>query len=407
MWVQRWLAFFGRVLVLSSPAAVLQVTAVTNKANSRWGRGAMLDMAQVAPNATGPKLFFLFMVRDKLPSEKVWLRFFGSAARGTEYEALVHCTDETGCRQNIQNQTAFRIVPTVASKWCVDLVSPMNALLSYAAHRGTPGRLQAGHPHDKFIFVSDTTVPVKPFRHVQHVLGVSDGANSTFCIRPWWTWAWHDATDVAVKHDQWLVLSREHVNKALAPKEAPREMLRLLTPLHWANVEWLARGLYNINRMILQRLMSSKYAAWLVGAPHPSGCVDEYWHFATVFGYFDREKGVDGIDVPGLSGGRITMDEVTAQRTQGRCDTYVRFPQDDQFPELTEALQESKDTIWERSKTFKHPGRFDQLSPASLGLLRNSSFLFARKVDADTTFSGGMALDEAFDTFVFSPSPQP
>lgn len=412
MSLRRWFPFFRHLVVLSSSCALLpsHVTAITKWTAGQAGWRAAVDRTleslETTETAGAPKLFFLFMARDKLPNERVWARFFSRASRGTDYEVLVHCTDETACKQSIQDLHTFRVIPRIPSKWCEDLVSPMNALLVHALSLGRHGQgfgeREALSPHDKFIFVSDTTVPVKKFESVQQQLGNADGANSSFCIRPWWTWAWHNATDVAVKHDQWLVLSRAHVGRALLSKEGPRVMHRHLTPLHWANVEWLARGLWNINRMVLQRIMSSRFAGWIVTAPFPSGCIDEYWHFASVFGYLDRTLGTTGVSIPGLSSGRLTMDENTSRRTQGRCDTYVRFNHDDQFPELTEELEQAADTIWETAKTFKHPGRFERLSQDSLSVLRNSPFLFARKVDSETSFAGDMALHDAFDSFIFS-----
>mmetsp|Transcript_23344 Transcript_23344/g.66493 ORF Transcript_23344/g.66493 Transcript_23344/m.66493 type:complete len:431 (-) Transcript_23344:78-1370(-) len=401
--LRRWLACARHLAALSFAAVLLpwHATAISRRA-AGWAARQAVAVDRAPAGALRPKLFFLFMARDALPNEQVWTRFFAAASAGTEYEVLVHCTNEARCRKTIQDQTKFQLIPTSPSKWCTDLVSPMNALLQHALSSDGPGLSKAGHAYDKFIFLSDTTVPVKPFRHVQQMLGYGDGSNSSFCIRPWWTWAWHDATDVAVKHDQWFILSREHVLKALAAKEGPQLMHRQLTPLHWASVEWLARGLYNFNTRILKRILSARFSGWIVTAPFASGCIDEYWHFASVFGFVDRDRGSLGVDVPGLSSGRLVMDESTAKQTQGRCDTYVRFDRIDVFPEFTEALEEAADTIWEQSKSFKHPGRFEQLSEDSLHILRDSPFLFTRKVDSETNFAGGMTLPDAFDTFVFS-----
>jgi hypothetical protein len=154
-----------------------------------------------------PKLFFLFMVRDSLPHAKIWARFLANAREGIDYEALVHCVEKQSCMQSIKPLFSFDIIETADSEYCKDLVSPMNALLASALGRGEKNK------DDKFVFLSESTVPVKPFANVQFELTIERATTSDFCITPKSEWAHNN-----VKHHQWIVLHRSHALKAVSVK---------------------------------------------------------------------------------------------------------------------------------------------------------------------------------------------
>lgn len=353
------------------------------------------------------KLFFLFLARDSLPNKETWMKFFAPAKQGVEYEALVHCTEESACQQSLGGQGQFKVISSSPSKWCTDLVTPMNALIEAAMK-------VEGNAHDKFIFLSETTVPIKSFQNVQHQLLVEDGMGSSFCIHPWRSWAWHEGSDVAVKHDQWIVLNREHAQRSLGfVDEVPSTFLRTLTPLVWGppiwgKAEWLPRWMYLLSHDFSLRLLGSIYlsvlhiAAW-IGPPYVGGCTDEFWHFAAAFDYIDRQAGKSGLGVSGLTGSlQLVMNDLTANTTQGRCHTYTHFRSDsDHFESFTELLSRTPGTKLATAHDKKHPTHFEQLSENSMAAFRNSNFLFARKVDDQTSFDGPLKLAEAFDHYIF------
>merc|ERR1719262_409136 len=68
-------------------------------------------------------------------------------------------------------------------------------------------------PNDKFVFLSETTLPVKPFAFIYQSLTVDQ--NSDFCIATTDQWARLASKNIGesavlVKHSQWTVLSRYH-----------------------------------------------------------------------------------------------------------------------------------------------------------------------------------------------------
>jgi len=350
------------------------------------------------------KLFFLFLARDSLPNNETWIKFFASGKQGVDYDAFVHCTNETACRKSLGGQGPFTVISSSPSTWCADLITPMNALVEAAVTS------EGGSPRDKFIFVSETTVPIKSLQHVQHQLLVEDGIGSSFCIHPWPRWAWHEAADVAVKHDQWIVLSRKHAQQSLdfAADERPLTFLRTLTPLVWFKVEWLSRGMYLLSKDYTLRLLGSIYMSVLhlvalVGPPNVAGCTDEFWHFAAAFDYVDRTSATSGLQISGLSGTpQLVMNELTSNTTQGSCYTYTHFrPDQDHFTVFTELLQRTPGTKMGSAESVKHPTRFEQLSEQSMAAFLQSPFLFARKVDDHTSFDGPLKLAEAFDRYIY------
>jgi len=335
------------------------------------------------------------------------MKFFAPSKQSVDYEVFVHCTDVSACQKSLGDHGQFTVISNSPSKWCVDLVTPMNALIEAAVN--SPG----GNPHDKFIFLSETTVPVKPFQHVQHQLLVEDGIGSSFCIHPWPRWAWHEAADVAVKHDQWIVLSRKHAQQSLdfAAAQRPLTFLGTLTPLVWGKVEWLSRGMYLLSNNYRMRLLGSIYVGILrlfaiIGPPYVGGCTDEFWHFAAVFDYFDRNLGTSGLHRSGLSGTpHLVMNELTSNTPQGRCYTYTHFrPDQDHFAAFTEILQQTPGTKLVSADDNKHPTRFEQLSEQSMAAFLQSPFLFARKIDDHTSFDGPLNLPEALDRYIYNGS---
>merc|ERR1719387_663831 len=99
---------------------------------------------------------------DKVSNLDVWRSFFASAP-WEQYRAYVHCKLPS-CVNQVSG-TPLVVVPTVPSYYCTDLVSPMNQLVKVALSDGD------GLPNeaDKFAFVSDSTLPAKPFAYIYNV----------------------------------------------------------------------------------------------------------------------------------------------------------------------------------------------------------------------------------------------
>lgn len=331
-----------------------------------------------APALQRPQLIFLFLVYDKINNEEIWDRFFAPAIHGTDYIALVHCKSVEYCRQNIKSPHRYEIIPPVETKYCTDLVSGMNALLQAGVSKaGRPPRAD-----DKFIFISDSTVPVKPFSFVQNRL-LSTGTNSNFCIFPRNEWAEIQepasqglvpSVRAAVKHHQWMILSRAHAGQVLKRSHEYRDLMYQ----------------FQINTGVRN-----------------AGCLDEYWTFAILFGTIAQATNPQQIQMTGLNGLPLST---TDYEIQGQCDTFVQWvPRAigtaNNMTRL--ALQLTQDSgVDLTAASEKRPATFHRFSRNAVVQMRDSWFLFARKVDDGATFAGCDRLVDVFDKLIFSTPPQ-
>lgn len=337
--------------------------------------GGMVPTEASPAVAPRPMLFFLFLVYVKINNEDVWNRFFYTARRGIDYRAFVHCKDEAECRKNIREIDRYEIIPSVETQYCFDLVSGMNELLRAAVQE------QARHANDKFVFVSDSTVPLKPFSYIQNRLTVEDGQTSNFCIFPRNEWAEvadpaaqaQGSMKVGVKHHQWMVLNRQHAQISI---NRTGELMNLM------QVFQLNMGYRN------------------------TGCLDEFWHFATLYAWLHLGQQAATVNFMNLGGGPLRTD---VYEIQGRCDTFVFWPPraagtNNNITNLAHLLGNDPGTELV-PPTEKRPSSISRLSRQALTHMRNSPFLFARKLDDAATFSGCHTLPEAFDGLVFADRP--
>lgn len=349
-------------------------------------------VARATAGAEKQKLFFLFMADDHLPNEELWETFLKPAAHGIDYEVLVHCENENSCRRNITRKKLYKLIPTVPSEWCNNLVGPMDALLASALEEG------AGHNGDKFVFISDTTVPVKSFCEVRRRLINEGGERSNFCITAQDSWSWYKKSNVAIKHHQWVVLSRRDAATIVEKRQHGRDLLDDIAPLHWLGTTGIVPVIHAAEVMFHAPRLPK---AW--------GCLDEYLYFALIHGYPDAETWRNGssIPLPSLAGGQLLLRSPGSDDLQGQCDTYASFRQDgSNFTDLNYIFDADPGTKVARVERGLfgplHPVRFEQLSKVSLGALHESGFLFARKVDTrTTTFDGSETLLEAFEKHAF------
>lgn len=330
-----------------------------------------------------PRLFFLFMVYAKINNEEIWDRFFDAGVQGVDYTALVHCKSESGCRKNIRSQTRFQIIKSVETTYCFDLVSGMNALLKAAL--ATPGRQDK--MSDKFIFISDSTLPVKPFSVVKHRLtSVVDSSASNFCIFPRNEWAevssaspnhrgLIQSVQAAVKHHQWIILSRSHATKILE------------------------------NAAINSRQLAREFEVLTGG--RAMGCLDEFWYFAKLFGTVDVLHKDTVMNLQGLAGGPL---QKSNYEIQGQCDTFVMWmPRASGITNnITGLMQDLQSDIGVDMTPADNnrPGKIHRFSKQSLMKFRASWFLFARKVDEGAKMTGCRRLVDVFDKLVFKTPPE-
>mmetsp|Transcript_71657 Transcript_71657/g.131209 ORF Transcript_71657/g.131209 Transcript_71657/m.131209 type:complete len:397 (-) Transcript_71657:39-1229(-) len=338
-----------------------------------------------------PKIFFLFLANDGLPNEEIWLRFLAPAKHGVDYEAFLHCQNEVACRKNVSSQELFHIVPTVPSKWCEDLVSPMDALLQAALSTSS-----ASTDVDSFTFVSDTTVPVKPFQTIWQRMTLDRANGSSFCISPRHWWGVSDLNrSIVVKHQQWLTLSRAHANRVVANRDKMRNLVQVTSPEDFILGDYLTPYYQKTLGKFLPRARLN-------------GCLDEYLYFALVYGFVDNQSAValPGSSAAGFTGNPLNITEAGAQEYQGQCDTLSFFGYGSDFKQVAGELEADGLTQLELSWSEKHPASFQTLSNTSLKVLRRSKFLFARKIDSRATrFTGRAAqflsLPDAFEQLVF------
>jgi len=366
------------------------------------------------------------MATEALTNIKIWNRFFSDATPGVDFEAYVHCENRKACAHNIADDDLrrnFHMIDTVPSEWCSDLVTPMNALLAAALHKN--GSMHAaGNDNDKFIFISDTTVPLKSFEFVRHKLTVKDGRKSNFCVQEWPKWALYESKYVVAKHSQWMILSRAHALNAIdmAERFTPKQMMRQMVPLQWAGSQWVAPIFWEVRKSVAILTHSPVLdGALTLVVPAVRGCADEFWHLAATIGALnpkslsadtvDQEASQSGL-FDDLTGGPLTMQEEYSQHLQGQCDTFAlvdSMEASELEPTNSELILKGNGTSFGGQSGFLglrphiHAGKFIRVSGESLHALGSSDYLFARKMDNTTKFVGDMNLIDAFDSIIFNP----
>lgn len=317
-----------------------------------------------------PRVYFLFLAVDKISNLDVWSSFFDSAD-SEKYRAFVHCKE----KQCVQQMAGSPIVPvpTVASYYCTDLVSPMNQLLSYALSTD----LGPTNALDKFAFISDSALPAKPFSEIYRTLGQRDG--SDFCVFPPGEWADLPNADgggleVAVKVHQWITLSRAHAERA--------------SDMWQKGVMHNFMSYFKMNQLGWNNMLDNNFADnrnW--------GCLDEFWYVTALYGTLKKvhAEGDQSIELPEFTGSPLRIDQRAGW--QGKCDTFViwaKYMNSLGRNEQQNLMLSLDPPSVPHGGNWARPGWWDTISTKGIQAIRNSDFLFVRKfIDKPALHDGG------------------
>lgn len=303
-----------------------------------------------------PRIYFLFMAVDKISNLNVWTNFF-AAAPATQYRAYIHCKLPQ-CNVQVQG-SVLQAVATVPSYYCTDLVSPMNQLLHYALS-DEPGQT---NPSDKFVYISDSSLPAKPFSQMYSTLALRGG--SDFCAFPSNEWADVPGThglEMAVKVHQWITLTRPHAERALSL--------------------WSAGKLHNFMSKFQMNYNSYVWSNNTYGDNRNFGCLDEFWHMAALYGTLSHVDATRDavVNLESFTNGPLYVSPSAGW--QGACDTfvvwakYLHTPGNNPFERLHSALDP---VSVPHGGNSQRPGWWDTISSYGIHAIRNSEFLFVRK----------------------------
>jgi len=285
--------------------------------------------------------YFLFMIDDSIQTEDVWAFFFQTVPVEYNYKVLVHCS-----RNCTFNHTIFteNVIPQVSSKWCQDLVSPVNQLLLTALNDCE--QHHRCHRKTKLILVAKDEIPVKPARHVFYKL--LELEETTFCYWPLRFWAHRKEKGVKTvfpKTHYWYIFTLNDAETIVAKWKSSNFSIE-----PYFNRDYLVRG---------KRF----------------GCIDEYWFYAILF----------NSSFPSTVNKRLTNIE------QGVCLTYIPW-----LDHIREGSPFSLITVL-KSRLSRNKGGtyfFDEVSEDTFRDLYSTGFLFARKFHENTVFktSNGTSL---------------
>lgn len=334
-------------------AVVLRGRLQSSAGEATAGLYANTTAATATSQRRAPRIYFLFMAVDKVSNLDIWKAFFAEAP-SDQFQAYVHCKLYS-CIEATAN-SPLQPVPVTAHSYCTDLVSPMIQLINAALGDvyGSPNEL------DKFTFLSDSTLPLKPFPIVYNTL--SQRAGSDFCVFPAAEWAdvmiWDGSLDLAPKYHQWISLVRHHALDA---------------DQKWSSYHshnFMAE--FGLNTQGYNQQVNNTF-----GDSRNFGCLDEFWFMAALFGKLHRsDHGEQSVNFQSFTGSPVQISGYAGW--QGQCDTFVLWPHQNNGP--FRALYAALDgPSVPHSGDRSRPGWWDKLSTNGMSTLRNSSFLFARK----------------------------
>jgi hypothetical protein len=361
----------------SRNSSALKAASVTN---SSVAKSVQLSNSSASSGAANrpPRIYFLFMAVDKVSNLKVWADFF-SQAPASQYRAFVHCKLPQ-CNQFVAG-SVLTAVPTVPSYYCTDLVSPMNQLVAYALN-DEPGTT---NPADKFAFISDSTLPAKPFSQIYSTLAMRTG--SDFCAFPSNEWAdvpGVGGLEMAVKVHQWITLNRQHAERA--------------------SIMWAKGKLHDFMSKFHMNYQAYVWTNNSYADNRNFGCLDEFWHMASLYGTLSHVDAARDavVSLPLFTNAPLRVS--ASAGWQGACDTfvvwakYLHTPGNNPFQKLHSSLDAASIPHGGNSQ---RPGWWDTISQHGIRALRNSDFLFIRKFIDNPRLAEGGDFNAAYSKIVF------
>jgi len=314
------------------------------------------------------------MVHDTVANGVVWQRFFAKAQAGSYYN-WVHCSagcNKTDFQRNLPN---VYFVPPVSTQYCLDLVTPYVQLLRYALG----SRTQSESTHEKFVLVSESTLPVKPYPVILETLMADDLSDFAIVESEYWPFSkFTPKYTLLVKADQWTVLNRRHAFKLVSKWEPGQSPSMRSIQVAEDNGSCLYR--------------------WQFIPPLLKGsCTDEEAVYQTICGALEVSFR-HGTVLKRCEG---TLDVMYPSFVpQGRHRTFVMWDEFDEYDKhpmdpVKLALKGDANSVIS-SSVASHPASFQQLSAEALATLRASKYLFARK------FEEGACAPEDIDILVAS-----
>lgn len=370
-WVSTFLALSSPVFSISTSRDVNATMSAVHLHSDRLRHQALRGNA-TGDSISAPKVFFLFMTVTDVQEPDVWQAFFEDVPE-RQYRAFVHCRDHDFCKSKlaVSNPLKLTQVATVPTSYCKDLVSAMVQLLEAAL-------LESSSARDKFMFISDSDLPVKKFPEVYAAL--TNNEDSDICIRPKSHWEEvpykidedRDATTgraLIVKHHQWAALNREHAGRLAE---------------HWQWIHLAEHMQWPVPVMQVPRSGAGSRRFKLSLQSPPKLCADEWGPFASIFGALPLGTAYsDEVDLDGFAAGPLRLTGQAAVGAQGVCPTFVYFNGGPgTHTELAKALM--ADSPRTRLSCYpkcqsSHPAEFIAISDRGLQALKASPFLFARK----------------------------
>jgi len=324
-----------------------------------------------------PLIHFMFLAVDDVPHANIWKEFFAAAPEGS-HSIWLHCKDADACQKSdIVDLPGLNIVSTVQSLWCGDLVTAPVHMIKAAL-----GANVARHSAiDKFVLISDSTLPIKPFEEIYDIL--SNTNRSDFCLYP--TYAWSSSgtgvlnTSWLVMAHQWFVLTRQDAEDLASYWIPPN----LTSP-------YPDHQYYHPFRIPLRgaRWSTEEETVTSDSFPDAWGCPDELAVFASLYGVIPSGNDTS-YDVRGF--GEVDM---WANEMQGRCRTLVAWSYEPIVQDLLFS-DSASNANWVRNSTNKEPGIIESLGEDVMTRLRASPFLFVRRVSANASLPN-------FSAFVLS-----
>lgn len=447
-----------RRLLLSRNQRLQQVSNLSSLSNQKLEQPA---------NSQPPRVHFLFLAVDKIQRLDVWQRFLERAPK-ERYTLTLHCKVPAACRVQLdalrrsrgpETALTFTIVdPPTPTQYCTDLVGAENRLLEVALQH-------PAHPRDKFAFVGDSTLPSKPFLELHSVLTAVD--DSRFCIFPQQEWATAPRGDCVDRHtrcEEWANKGECRANKQYMhfncqkackvctdlAKMAGSGKLMAVKTHEWKvlNRGHAERAVHSWHQGYMRHLMQALHLNW-----HDSfrntGCLDEFWHFAALFGTFPdscigkadsnprclewahrgectqnpnfmlytcQASCTAECQIPfwrfNLTQGSpayFTLSFAHGADTQGTCDTFVKWNiagvmgRNNDMVALDRALLGAgNQVVLEPHGQQFRPETILRLSTSGLAALRRSPFLFARKFKASLSVADDCGLvSDAYARLVF------